>query len=204
MKKKRLIATHKIEDFVKTSETDRIKIVDLIESMDGAGFGLSIMIFSFALIIPLPPPLPSLVSMPLLIFSYQMMMGLKSPKLPNRFAKITIKRSIMATLVRKSSPYIMKVEKILRPRLLFMVGPMVERVIGALIFLFAGFVLIPMPFSNFIPGLGILIISFGLLGRDGLVMLLGIFVGCLGMLVSILVFLLGFEAFTIAKNWFFL
>lgn len=204
MNRKRVIATHKIEDFVKTADTDRIKIGDLIESMDGAGFGLSLMIFSFALIIPLPPPLPSLVSMPLLIFSYQMMMGLKSPKLPKKLAKITIKRSIMATLVRKSSPYIIKVEKILRPRLLFMAGPISERVIGVLIFIFAGFVLIPMPFSNFIPGLGILIISFGLLGRDGLIMMLGILVGCLGSLISILVFLLGFEVFTIAKNWFLL
>ena len=91
MTRKRVIATHKIEDFVETSVSDRVKIVDLIGSMEGSGFGLTIMIFSFALIIPLPPPVPSLISIPLLIFAFQMMIGYKSPKLPKKLSNVTIK-----------------------------------------------------------------------------------------------------------------
>ena len=34
-----------------------------------------------------------------------------------------------------------------------------------------------MPLSNFIPGLGVLVIAFGLLGKDGLVTIIGIFIG---------------------------
>lgn len=202
MTRKRVIATHKIEDFVETSVSDRVKIVDLIGSMEGSGFGLTIMIFSFALIIPLPPPVPSLISIPLLIFAFQMMIGYKSPKLPKKLSNVTIKRSILATLVRKSTPHIAKIEKILRPRLLFMMTIVAERILGGLIFVFAGFVIIPMPFSNFIPGLGILVMSFGLLGRDGLIIFFGIFIGIIGIIVSILVFLLGFEFFTIVQEWF--
>lgn len=201
MNKKRVIATHKIEDFVHTSSGDRVKISDLIDSMEGAGFGLTLMVFSFAVLIPLPPPVPSIISTPLLVFAYQMMIGLKAPKLPKKFSNTTIKRTILATIMRKSTPYIMRVERILRPRLLFMMSILAERVVGGLIFIFAGFVLIPMPLSNFVPGLGILIISFGLLGRDGLVMIFGIFVGFLGILISISVFLLGFEAFSMLKDW---
>lgn len=200
MDKKRVIATHKIEDFVETSKNDRVKVSDLIDAMEGSGFGLTMMIFSFALIFPLPPPLPSFVSIPLLIFAFQMMTGYKAPKLPRKLSNITIKRSILATLVRKSSPHISKVEKFLRPRLLFMMTIIAERILGALIFIFAGFVIIPMPFSNFIPGLGILVMSFGLLGRDGLVIFLGIFIGIIGILVSILVFYMGFEAFGFVKD----
>lgn len=203
MDKKRVIATHKIENFVETSQGDRVKIADLIDSMEGAGFGLTLMVFSFGLLMPLPPPVPSIISFPLLVFAFQMMIGLKAPKLPKKFSNTTIKRSILATIMRRATPYIMKVEKILRPRLLFMMSILVERVIGGLVFLFAGFVLIPMPLSNFIPGLGILIISFGLLGRDGLVIIFGIFVGFLGILISILVFLAGFEVLNIVKNWIF-
>ncbi len=203
MDKKRVISTHKIENFVERSDSDRVKISDLIDSMEGAGFGLTLMIFSFATLIPLPPPVPSIISTPLLIFAFQMMIGLKAPKLPKRFSNTTIKRSIMAMIMRRAFPYIGKVEKVLRPRLLFMMSMVAERIIGALIFIFAGFVLIPMPLSNFIPGLGILVISFGLLGRDGLVMILGIFIGFLGILVSISVFLLGFEALYRIKDWIF-
>ena len=105
-------------------------------------------------------------------------------------------------LVQKSSPYIRKVERILRPRLLFMTSALAERVIGLFILIFATFILFPMPLSNFIPGLGILIISFGLLGRDGVVVIFGIMVGVTGLAISISAVLLGMEAFHFIKDFF--
>jgi hypothetical protein len=63
-------------------------------------------------------------------------------------------------------------------------------------------VLLPMPLSNFIPGMGILIASFGLLGRDGLIILSGLIVGCIGIVITTTAVLLGVEAIYIVKNWF--
>lgn len=203
MTQKRLISTHKIEDLVKKTPTDKVPVADIVNAMEGAGFGLTLMIFSFAILIPLPPPLPSIVAIPLAIFSFQMMLGLPSPRLPKSFAKMQIKRSILATLVRKASPYIGKVERILRPRLIFMTTIFAERIIGALAFVFSVFVLIPIPFSNFIPGLGVLIMSFGLTSRDGLVIILGILVGFIGMAVSIAAVFIGIEVLHYIKNMIF-
>ncbi len=200
MEPKRVIATHKIENLVNTNLNDRITVADLITAMEGAGFGLTLMIFAFGIIIPLPPPFPSIIAIPLIIFSFQMMIGLPAPKLPQRFAKVAIKRSVLATLVRKSSPYIGKIEAILRPRLLFMSSPVAERIVGAWSLLFAVFIVIPVPLSNFIPGLGILIISFGLVGRDGLAMICGIIVGCIGIAVSITAVFIGVEVLNYLKN----
>jgi hypothetical protein len=203
MQEKGSITTHKIEDLVKSAPTDRVAIVDLIQAMEGAGFGLTLMIFSFGIIIPLPPPFPSMIAIPLAIFSFQMMIGLPAPKLPKMFAKMTVKRSILGALVRKSSPYIGKVEKILRPRLIFMTSMIAERIVGGLIFMFSVFVLAPLPLSNFIPGLGVLITSFGMIGRDGLVMILGILVGFLGMAIAVLTVFFGLEALNYIKTLFF-
>jgi len=50
-----------------------------------------------------------------------------------------------------------------------------------------------MPLSNFIPGIGILIISLGILKKDGLAVIIGIIIGIIGMIISILVTALGFE-----------
>lgn len=197
---KKIIVTEVIQVAVNQSSSDRMPISDLINAMEGVGFGLAIMIFAFGIIIPLPPPFPSIISIPLVIFSLQMVIGHTAPKLPKRFAKLTVKRSVLATLVRKSSPYINKVEKILRPRLLFMITPVAERFVGAFIFLFASFILLPMPLSNFIPGLGILIISFGLIGKDGLAVILGIIVGLIGIAISVTAVLLGVEALQYLKN----
>jgi len=198
----KIITTQAIEDVVNRSSADRIPIRDLVDAMQAIGFGLAMMIFAFGIIIPLPPPFPSIIAMPLIIFSLQMIAGYTAPKLPKRFEKITVKRSVVAMLVQKSAPYIRKVEHILRPRLAFVTTPRAERVIGIFTLIFSSFIVFPMPLSNFIPGLGILIISFGLLGKDGLVVICGIIVGLMGIAISTTAVLLGVEALYYIKNFF--
>jgi hypothetical protein len=199
----KLITTQVIEDVVKNSSSDRIPIHDIVEAMEAVGFGLAMMIFAFGVIIPMPPPIPGIISIPLIIFSLQMIAGYTSPKLPKRFSNISIKRTVLARLVQKSSPYIRMIEKFLRPRLTFMTTPVAERLVGVFTLVFSLFVLLPMPLSNFVPGLGVLVISFGLLGKDGLVVILGIIIGLIGVLISLAVILLGFEVLNYLKDFFF-
>ncbi|MES2960862.1 MAG: exopolysaccharide biosynthesis protein [Pseudomonadota bacterium] len=202
MNPNKIITTQAIEDVVNKSSADRIPVRDLVDAMQAIGFGLAMMIFAFGIIIPLPPPFPSIIAMPLIIFSLQMIAGYTAPKLPKRFEKLTVKRSVVAMLVQKSSPYIRKVEHILRPRIAFVTTPRAERVIGIFTLIFSSFIVLPMPLSNFIPGLGILIISFGLLGKDGLVVICGIIVGLMGIAISTTAVLLGVEALYYIKNFF--
>jgi hypothetical protein len=49
---------------------------------------------------------------------------------------------------------------------------------------------------------GILIASFGMLSKDGLVIILGIVVGCIGVAISIVAVFLGLEFITTLKNFF--
>ena len=203
MDQQKIITTQVIEDVVSKASSDRIPIRDLMEAMESVGFGLAMMIFAFAVIIPLPPPVPGIISIPLVVFSLQMIAGYPSPKLPKKFSDMTIKRSILATLVQKSSPYIRKVERFLRPRLMFMTLPIAERIVGLFTLIFSLFILLPLPLSNFIPGVGILVISFGLLGKDGLVIIYGIIIGLIGLGISITAVLIGVEAIHYIKNFFF-
>ncbi|MBP7709820.1 MAG: exopolysaccharide biosynthesis protein [Rickettsiales bacterium] len=203
MDQNKIITTQVIEDVVNRTSHDRLLVRDLVEAMETIGFGLAIMIFAFGIIIPLPPPFPSIIALPLVVFSAQMMLGYQAPKLPKRFANLTVKRSVVAMLVQKSSPYIRKVERILRPRLSAFVSFNAQRVIGFFTLLFSSFIVLPMPLSNFIPGLGILIISFGLLGKDGLVVICGVVTGLIGMAISITAVVLGVEALKHIKDFFF-
>ncbi len=199
---KKIITTQVIEDVVNKSSSDRISIRDLVEAMEAAGFGLTMMIFAFAVLIPLPPPIPSIISLPLLVFSAQMLLGYTAPRLPKKFTNITVKRSVIATVVQKSSPYIRKIERILRHRISFMFLPVSERIIGAFAFSFSAFIAIPLPFTNFVPGLGILIMSFGLLGKDGLLVIIGIMVGIIGVIIATMAIILGVGAVLFLKGFF--
>lgn len=198
----KIITTQVIEDVVNKSSSDRIPVRDLVEAMNSLGFGLAMMIFAFGIIIPLPPPFPSIISIPLVIFSLQMVLGYSAPQLPKRFSQLSVKRSVLAMLVQKSAPYIRKVERILKPRLLFMTSRHAEKIVGFFTLCFSSFILLPIPLSNFIPGLGILIISFGLLGKDGLIVIFGIVIGLTGIFISIAALLLGVEALHYIKNIF--
>lgn len=202
MDQKQTITTQVIEDIVNKTSSDRILVRDLVDSMDALGFGLAMMVFAFAVIIPLPPPLPSIIAIPLVIFSFQMVLGYSAPKLPKTFSNLTVKRSIVAMLVQKSAPYIRKIESVLRPRLSFMTSKIAERIVGLFTLIFSIFVVIPLPLSNFIPGLGILIIAFGLLGKDGLIVILGIIIGVVGAAVSVATILLGVEMIYYIKSFF--
>lgn len=196
----KIITTQVIEDVVNKSSADRIPVRDLVEAMDAIGFGLVMMIFAFGIVIPLPPPFPSIISIPLAIFSLQMALGYSAPKLPKRFSDLSVKRSVLAMLVQKSSPYIRRVERILRPRLSFMTRGAMERVIGVFTLIFSISIFLPIPLSNFIPGLGILIISFGLLGKDGLIVIIGLVVGSIGIAITTASVFLGVEAFHYLKD----
>ena len=196
------IATKAIEDVVKSSSADRVAINDVINAMDGVGFGLVMMIFAFGIIIPTPPPFPSLISLPLVVFSFQMFTGYSSPHLPKKFINLSVKRSVLAMLVQKSSSLIRKIEKFLKPRCTFMNKPLAEKITGFFMLLFSSFIVLPMPLSNYIPGLGILIASFGMLSKDGLVVIVGIVVGCLGIAISVMAVFLGIEYITKIINLF--
>ena len=55
--------------------------------------------------------------------------------------------------------------------------------------------MIPLPFTNLVPGIGIMLIAFGLLGKDGLFVISGILVGMIGSLIAIMTIFIGVEVF---------
>ena len=201
LSEKKVFTTEILEGVVNKTSADKISINDLITAMDTGGFGLIMTIFSLPIIIPLPPPFPSLIAIPMVVFSFQMMIDCKSPKLPKKLSNFSVKRSVLAMMIEKSSPYIRKAESVVKPRLSTLSSDWFKKVIGFFCFIFSMSVLLPLPLSNFIPGMGVLIASFGLLSRDGLIILLGLFVGCMGVLITAITVLLGVEALYIIKNW---
>ena len=137
-KRRRIQIKHLKKIFKKTSGKDKISIENMMKSMNAGGFGLVLMFFSFPILIPLPPPLPSLIALPLIIFSLQMMAGLTAPKLTKIISQKSIERQLVAKIIEKSSFYLHKIEKIMKPRLLFLSIGIGERFVGLLILIFSG------------------------------------------------------------------
>jgi hypothetical protein len=178
-----------------TKDDDKITIKELIEFLERGGFGVVMLLFSLPILIPLPPPVPTFISLPLLFFSVQMILGLNHPKLPNFLSKLSIKRKILAKIVEKSVPYINKIDKVMRPRFSFFIGPSIEKILGIFCFIFSISILLPIPLTNLIPGIGIIIISLGLISKDGLFVFAGLAVGIFGTIITMITIVSGIEIF---------
>ena len=193
MSKEEKAASEVLEGVVGGSHADQISLFEINTALHERGFGLLMIIFALV-IICLPPGLTAIPAFPIVFFSIQMIMGKDSPWLPKWLGNKTIKRSSLAALIVKASPKIRRVEKLLRPRLSFAASPTGERVIGVFSLVFALSIIVPLPLTNFLPGVGIILMSLGMLSKDGIPIVFGMLTGTVGLTVTTMVLVLGKKA----------
>ncbi len=182
--KENLETTSNLLNRIYTKNTDdNIKIGVLLKSIDTGGFALMILIFSLLLVIPTPPPIPTIAGIIVMFFSFQMSIGLQEVWLPKFITEKSIQRKTLAVIVGKSSIYLYKLERFTRRRLTFMNSTIAEKIIGIIIFILAAITLTPIIFANSVPGTAIILISFGLLNKDGLIVIIGFIVGLFSIFV---------------------
>lgn len=193
MNKTERAASEVLEGVVGGSHADQISLFEINTALHERGFGLLMVIFALVIIF-LPPGITAIPALPIVFFSVQMIMGRDAPWLPKWLGNKTIKRSSLAALIVKTSPKLRKVEKLLRPRLSFAASPTGERVIGMFALTFALSIVVPLPFTNFLPSMGIILMSLGMLSKDGIPIVLGMLVGTTGITVTTMVLILGKKA----------
>lgn len=172
-----------INDIYNKNVEDNIKVGTLLKSIDSGGFALLNLIFSIILMIPLPPPIAIIAGLIVMFLSFQMIIGMKEVWLPKIITEKSIKRTTLTVIVEKSTIYLYKLERFTRRRFTFVSNPITERIIGAFIFFLAGITLTPIVFANTIPGLAIILISFGMINKDGLMVIIGFIVGIFSIFV---------------------
>ncbi|WP_295623417.1 exopolysaccharide biosynthesis protein [uncultured Nitrosomonas sp.] len=178
-----------LENVVVVYRSDTLKVGEIKNTLHERGFGvlLAIAALPLCLPVPVPPGYTTFFSIPLFIFSVQMMLGMRAPWLPVWIENKEIKRSTMEKLIVKANPWLKKIEKRLQPRLTYISVHTWERIIGIFTFVFALSIALPIPLTNFPPGWGILIMSLGLLSKDGITILIGMIVGTIGVGITMII-----------------
>lgn len=167
-----------LEDVAAGPPEERLSIGDLCHGLKDRAFGLLMLVLALPPAIPfLPPPLPSFFGIPMFLVAMQMFLGRSDIWLPKKTAQRSFKRQQYQTLVAKGKPWIQRLLFLMKPRLQFMTHGWRERFVGLAMAIFAISVCVPLPGTNTIPSIAILIISVGLLQRDGLCVLLGVLSG---------------------------
>ena len=150
-----------------------------MQSLHERGFGLlmAVLVLPNCVPVPIPPGMSTVFSIPLLFLSTQMLIGLDHPWLPLWLRRKRVGHGILARAVRIIAPKMRWLEKFLRPRLSFASSKTGERVVGLFWLIFALDIAVPLPATNFVPGISTLVMALGLLNKDGVVMLIGAVIG---------------------------
>ncbi|WP_245263186.1 exopolysaccharide biosynthesis protein [Azorhizobium doebereinerae] len=163
----------------------RVSVGDLIDALRNRAFGISFLLFGLPNCIPMPPGIPVICGIILALIGLQMAMGRQELWLPQALARRTFSRSVLETIITRSSSWIAWFERWSRPRMEVFAGPTARRVVGALVVLLGFVLLLPIPFlGNMPPGIAVCILGLGLVERDGAVILGGFFATALGTLVA--------------------
>lgn len=163
---------------------ERISIADLIAISGDRAFGALLFIFATPNILPIPiPGFSAMLGLPLLYLTGQLLLGYDKPWLPNLISKRSFARRDFTQIVHRILPALTRAERILHPRLTMLASRPVERVIGAVTFLLAILIFLPIPLGNALPGVAIGLFALGILARDGIAILLGFVTSVLSVVV---------------------
>ncbi len=149
----------------------------ILEQLHERAFGLFLLILALPCCIPFLYGIPQIVSLPLMFVSAQILIGRRVPWLPVRLSNRAIAGADLHRLAAGAGPWLRRIEAISRPRFSFLTRAPWERILGAALVLFSASILVPLPGTNTVPGVAVVLAAMGLLQRDGLLVVLGAVLG---------------------------
>jgi hypothetical protein len=158
-----------------------ITIGEIIDLFGRRAFGALLFAFAIPNLLPLPPGSTTILGMPLMILSPQVLLGVRAPWLP----KALDDRKLRCADLRKGLPRVIKfverVERVSRARLPFLFGPIGDRLIGLVCTVLAFALILPIPLGNLVPAIAVGLLGLGLFQRDGVLVLAGYAVAAVGL-----------------------
>jgi hypothetical protein len=174
------------------SEEERLTLGEILASLDHRAYGFVLLLLAAANFTPGPsmPGFSTVFGIPAMAMAVQMILGWSRPWLPARMARFSVRRERFIRVVGKALPMIVRLDRLLRPRLTWLANLTGHRWTGAAALLQAVLLCLPLPLYPMAPATSLVLMSLGMIARDGLMLALGHIagLGALGLALA-LVFL---------------
>lgn len=142
---------------------ERVSLGDVTRLLGDRGYGVLMVV----LVLPgAVPGLSSIAAIPLALVAVQLAIGLPRPWLPRFLAARSLSRSDFARMVERVEPYLMRIERLLRPRFALLTGPIGERLMGMMCLVLALLLTVPI-LVNLPLVVPIALMSLAIIERDG-------------------------------------
>lgn len=140
-------------------------------------FGLFLLVLALPCCIPFLYGVPQIVALPLMFIAGQILLGRSVPWLPARLGARRVETASLARLSERAGPWLRRVEAISRPRLAALTRRPLDQLVGVTLVIFSASILVPLPGTNTVPGIAVVIVAMGLLQRDGFLVIVGTILG---------------------------
>ncbi len=182
-----VLASESLKQLALKNKEGKTKISEIMDDFSENGILMAMIFFALPVAVPLPypPGFTTIMGLPLMLLSVQMLWGNKKISLPDKVNNYEIKNSTLRMISNKITPIVEVVEKYMKPRFSFAKSVYCEQFVGLVCLIAAFAVALPIPLTNAVPAQGITIMALGLLNRDGLIVIAGCMIAILGLIIAI-------------------
>jgi len=172
-----VIEAHAEDEEVRTSDVlarfrdnlpgPRVTLGDLIAALGDRSLGTILLALALPTIAPVPLGVSVICDLPIVLYSLQLMFGRRGAVLPDWLLRRSVDRATAARMLDAMMPRLVRIESLLKPRLHRLAVIDGERWFGLLIFILSMICIVPVPLMGWLPGFALVVISLGLIERDG-------------------------------------
>jgi hypothetical protein len=165
-----------LQDFARQSSHRPVSLGELLGATQDRGVDLLLLLISLPFATPIPlPGLSALFGLVILVVGAGLAVGRK-PWLPEALLRRQFPARLGTSVLAAASRVVRWLEVLLRPRLHFLHEQRIYRRVAGLLIMLSGLLLLlplPIPLTNSMPALTVVLLTAGAMERDGLFFLAG-------------------------------
>lgn len=152
-----------------------VTIEELVASLDSRAFGFLVLLMALPNLTPGPsmPGFSTIFGVPVCIVAVQMILGRTRLWLPHWIGKRAISRGRVARIIGHAIPMIRRIESVLKPRWPILTQSIIGKWTGIGCLTAGALLTLPIPIFSMAPAFALVLLSLGLLARDGVMLILG-------------------------------
>nr|WP_298124676.1 exopolysaccharide biosynthesis protein [uncultured Pseudoxanthomonas sp.] len=173
-----------LDGFATGDPDDVLRLGDLLKDFGPAAFGMLLFLGVLPAFIPVPGVGGAIGGPMVILVGAQLLLGMRKLWLPQFLARRGPHRSAMMRFRQRMAPWLYRLEKLVRPRMsAFLDNRIALSFTGLLLILLGLLLALPIPFTNYVFGILLLLFAFALLERDGALLLVAWVTGSIAVIV---------------------
>jgi len=152
---------------LEASSGEKITIGEFLDPLGERAFGFLVLILAIPNFIPVPIGVGGVMGVLVIYVGAQMLLGFQHPWLLRSIRTHGMKRARVERFVARLTPLLRWLEKACRPRLEMLTRQPAHRISGFLLVLVGIALALPIPFTNYVFGVLLVVYAVALIERDG-------------------------------------